>query len=357
MANQALWGFHELQDVFGERVANGNVETVTAAIGAAVAEHNRQMDALTGLFCAPTTQPSVRYQQMGAARLQPVDDDGRVRPIRAAGYYDVAFPLQAGGSAWGANYVTRAKMTVGDAERVTATMLTADRRWLRDHILAALYASASWTFTDPIYGTLTVQPLASGDSVTYQIMTGADAGATDTHQLAQAAGIADGTNPFPTIYTELAEHPENAGATIVSLIPTNLKATVSALATFNPIADPNIRPGANSDVLVGGLGVAVPGTVMGYLDAGVWAVEWPSLPNDYIISVAAGGAAPLAMRQDPEAELQGFQRVAERDDHPFYESQFLRRAGFGAWNRVGACVTRIGNGTYAVPANYASPMA
>jgi len=62
------------------------------------------------------------------------------------------------------------------------------------------------------------------------------------------------------------------------------------------------------------------------------------------------------MREEPEAELQGFQQVARRDDHPFYESQWLRIAGFGGYNRVGAVVRRIGNGSYAVPTNYGCPM-
>ena len=86
-------------------------------------------------------------------------------------------------------------------------------------------------------------------------------------------------------------------------------------------------------------------------------MEWPSLPSDYTISVTTGGEKPIAMREDVEAELRGFKKVAERNDHPWYESQWLRRAGFGAWNRVGALVYRTNNATYAIPTNYSSPMA
>ena len=356
----ATYGFHELKDIFGDRITTNNVPIVTSAIDQALAEHNRQLGALLSLFCERTTEPAQRYWQGANLRLQPLDDDGRARPVKVSGYYDVGLPLQQGGSAWGANYVTRTKMTVADAERVTAAMLIADARWLRDHILAALFANATWTFSDELYGNLVVQPLAlASDGVVYQIATGADAGATDTHQLAQANAIGAGAdNPFPVIYTELMEHPENAGSKVVVLVPTGLKASVQALATFNPIADSNIQVGANSDVLVGSLGVDVPGMVFGYEDSGVWLVEWPSLPAGYMIGVAVGGGQrPLAMREDPEPELQGFKRVAERNDHPFYENQFLRRAGFGGWNRVGAVVYRVGNGTYAVPTNYAVPMA
>lgn len=359
MPNQVLYGFHELKDIFTDRIVGNTIRLVDTAIQQAVEEHNRQLDALLGLFVERTTEPQLRYLQGANMRLQPLDDDGRARPVKVSGYYDVGFPLQSAGSAWGANYVTRAKMTVEDANRITASMLIADARWVRDHILAALFANAAWTFEDELYGNLTVRPLAiTSDGITYQLATGADAGGTDQHLLAQANAIGAGAdNPFPTIYTELTEHPENAGATIIALIPTGLKASVQALATFNPILDPNIRPGANSDALVGTLGVDVPGTVFGYEDSGVWLVEWPNMVANYIVAVAAGpNPRPLAMREDPEAELRGFQRVAERNDHPFYESQFLRRAGFGAWNRVGALAYRIGNGAYAVPTNYSSPM-
>jgi len=352
-----LYGFHNLQDLANTRIVDSAIPMVNTAIEAAVAEHTRQMNAIINLFAAPTIDYKRRYAQIGNARLQPLDQNGRARPIKPSGYYDVAFPIQEAGSAWGANYVTRAKMTIGDAERITSMMLSADFRWLRDHILAALFSNATWTFTDDLYGDLTIQPLAlSSDGVTYGIASGADTAATDTHQLAQANAIGAGAdNPYPIIYAELMEHQENSGDVIV-FIPTGLKATTVALATFNPVADGNIRPGSGSDVLVGSLSTPVPGTILGYEDSKCWVVEWPSLPAGYMVAVATGGPRPLGMREDPEPELQGFKKVAERNDHPFYESQFLRRAGFGAWNRVGAVVYRIGNGTYAVPTNYSSPM-
>jgi hypothetical protein len=63
------------------------------------------------------------------------------------------------------------------------------------------------------------------------------------------------------------------------------------------------------------------------------------------------------MREEPEAGLQGFKRVAQRNDHPFYEDQYLRIAGFGAYNRIAAVVYRIGNASYAIPSGFTSPMA
>ena len=88
----------------------------------------------------------------------------------------------------------------------------------------------------------------------------------------------------------------------------------------------------------------------------MWLAEWKGLPANYLVATMTGGPRPIAMREEPEASLRGFNRVAERNDHPFYESQYLRVAGFGAQNRVGAVIMRVSNGAYAIPTNYQAPL-
>jgi hypothetical protein len=164
MANQVLYGFYNLSELANERITTNNVQIVNDAIEKTIAEHNRQLAAVNSLFIMPTTQYKVRYQTAQSARLQPLDDNGRARPIIPVGNYDLAFPIQAAGTAWGANRVSQVKMTVAEVQRITATMLDADMRWMRDHILAAIYTNVSWTFTDLLYGSLTVMPLANADT-------------------------------------------------------------------------------------------------------------------------------------------------------------------------------------------------
>lgn len=350
------YGFINLQNVYDQRVEEVGIPQINAAIDATLAEHNRQLASLMNLFAEQTTEYKVRYKTPTAARLQPLDEHGRARPIRQAGYYDVAFPLHDAGIAWGQTYKATQKMTVREAADIVNTLLTADRRWMRDHILAALFASTSWTFTDDEHGSLTVKGLANSDTDTYLIQTGADVGATDSHYLATASSIADASDPFDTIYEEITEHPENSGEVIV-LTPTNLKSSIEGLAAFHPITDPNLNMGSQAVTVVGALNASLPGRLLGYHEAKVWIAEWKSLPDNYLVSITSGGPRALAMRQDMTPSLQGFNRVADRNDYPFFESQYLRIAGFGAWNRVGALVYRIGNGSYAVPTNYSSPMA
>lgn len=358
MANALLYGFVQLKDVANRRVTEVGVDVVTRAIDETVAEHNRQIQALLDLFAVRTTEFKTIFTSAVAARLQPLDEHGRARPIKPFGKYEIAFPLQQGGTAWGATFRAREKMTVQEANDITATLISADVRWLRDHILAALFASTSWTFPDEVHGALTVKGLANGDTDQYLIQAGADLGATDSHYLGQANPIDDANNPFPTIYEELSEHPENGGE-VVSFIPTNIKSDVQGLATFVPVRDPNIQEGANTAVLSGQLGIPLPSgpaSLLGYDTSGIWIAEWKTLPNNYTVSIATEGERALAMREEPEESLQGFKKVADRNDHPFYESQYQRIAGFGGNNRVGAVVMEIEDATYDVPTNYTSPM-
>lgn len=355
MPNQVLYGFLNLQDVFAQKVVGVGVNVVNDAINASVAEYNRQLDAIAGLIVAKTTDHQKRFKSAVAARLQPLDDNGRARPIKGQSAYDIAFPMLSAGSAWGVNYVSLQKMTVEDANNASRTMLNADANWYFDHVLAAVFSKDQYTFEDEKWGNLTIKGLANGDGDLYQIKVGGTAQGTADHYLAQAANISDAANPFKAIHKKLVDHPENAGQVVV-LVASDLTDEIENLANFKERPDENISVGANNDQLTGRLNVPVPGRIVGYVDK-CWIVEWDRLPSGYMIATTTQGDKPIMQREDEEAILRGFNKVAERNDHPFYESQFLRRAGFGANNRVGAVVYQIGNGTYTVPTGYASPMA
>jgi hypothetical protein len=356
MANQVLYGFHNLRDLLTERVTDTNIPQINAAIDQALAEHNRQMDALMSLFVRTTTEYKQRYRSAKNKRLQPLDEIGRARPTKRAGHYDVAWPIQDAGDAFGVDYVTRVKMTVQEVNDWLAETMIADKRWLRDHLLAALLDNTTWTYPDQAYGDLTIQPLANGDATVYNLQSGADTGATAQHYTGQANAIGAGAdNPYPVLRDLLMNKPENGGE-VIAFIPSGLRAATEALATFIERTDPNIAPGTSTTQLTGTLGVSYPGRLVGYETSGVWIVEWMQLPAGYVIAVATEGERPLAMRQHPEAQLQGFRRVADRDDYPWYESQYVRRAGFGAWNRVGAAVREIADATYEIPTGYTTPM-
>jgi len=209
------------------------------------------------------------------------------------------------------------------------------------------------TFIDEEFGSLTVKPLANGDSQVYLIEEGAEDGATAAHYVAQTTNIA-ATN-FETIYEELTTKPENGSGDgeVIVFINSADASTVTALSGFIDEADPDIALGANSDRLVGSLSASVPGRVLGKI-AQCWVVQWNAVPANYALGVITSGPRALGLREPSEAELRGFQAVADRNDHPYFERQFERRLGFGAYNRVGAYVLQFSGGdtTYDIPSGF-----
>ena len=359
MPKPLLYGFLQHRDAMNVPITDAMVPVVQRAITATLDEYNRVLNALMGLFCMDTTQFKFRYRTPAAKKLQQLDENGRARPTSGTGYYDVAFPIFAAGDAWGANFVTQQKMTMQVINDWLYDTLTADRNWMSHSILRALLADRPWTYDDDTHGELSILPLANGDTQTYLIRKGFAAGSTDNHLLAQLDPISDAHNPFPRIRRGLTEHAENGGenADVVVLAPYDQMESIMGLAGFHDIRDVNIQPGGNEAVLTGTLNVPVPGVLRGRVN-NTWAVEWATMPEDYLLAVptGAGGDQALARRQHAEASLQGLIELPVRQDTPYTERQFQRHEGHGVMNRVGGLAMQIGTDTYQAPEGYKAPV-
>lgn len=360
MANDVAWGFIQQEHLFAERITDRIIPTIQTAVLLSAQEHTREMNAMLSELVQRVTDYQLNYQLADGGELQPLDDDGNPRPTRPTGTYTCGFPIRGGGDAYGNNRVSRAKMTVADLNRITLNMMTKDARWMRRFMLSAIFTNVAYTFTDPEHGALTVQPLAiTSDSVTYVKVNG-DA-ATDEHYYAQADAIDSTHDPFDDWYDELNEHPNNSGP-YVAYIPTNIKNAVLGLPNFEPARQGQVNYGAdittaaaivNSDATgqnspLSGMG----NNYLGFHNAGVHVVEWSSLPSGYGVVVARGGDPVLGQREHPEPELQGFFPEPFNLDGNHIGIRFIRYAGFGCMNRVGALAFRIGNGSYAIPSGY-----
>jgi hypothetical protein len=360
MANVTAYGFVDLEYLFSQRITSEMIPTIQTAIRASYEEHNRNLNAMMNELATRTTEYKLSFALSSGKKMQPLDEHGNPKPTKPVGKYPIAFPIRGVGDAWGDNRISRVKMTVEEANRFTLEALTADAAWLRDQMLATLFTNVEWTFSDEEHDDLTIVPLANGDTITY-VRTGGGAPATADHYLAQAAAIADATNPYPTIKSTLSAYPGNNGP-YVAYIASDLVATTRALATFEPVRDGAILYGsdqttANAIVnqdLAGGNSPAIGwgDELLGYVD-GVWAIEKKTLPSTYIIAVARGAVEPpLAMREYPEEELQGLFPEFHSPDGNHNEYRSLRYAGFGVRNRVAALVYRIGDAAYAIPTGY-----
>ena len=126
------------------------------------------------------------------------------------------------------------------------------------------------------------------------------------------------------------------------------------MTNFLPVVDGEVNPGISSDVLAGSTSIGFGEELLGRVDK-VWIVEWGLMPSSYMLAVARGAGA-VGMRQYPAPELQGLFEEAHSPDGNKFEYRFLRYAGFGARNRVGAVAAEIGSATYSIPTGYDAPL-
>lgn len=353
-ANQLAYGFVNLTQHFAEKVTTVGVRTVYDAVVESAAEHSRALNELLGRFASPVIEHQLRFKLPGSGTLQPIDENGIPLPVQESGYYDVAFPIQGGGTAFGFNRITEKIATVEDVNRTMIERMQSDADWLRRHLLAAIFTNTTWTYGDKEFGNLTIQPLANSDAVTYVLNGGA--AAADSHYLAQAGAISDLANPFGTIYDELMEHPSNEGSDVLVYAPTNLIESIEALTGFVPVGDNDLNYGIGATTLRNIISEGFGDRVVGKAKR-CWIIEYKALPSSYMIAHAANSTGFVGMRQYDAPELQGLFVENHSPDGALRETRLLRFAGFGVVNRVAACVMRIGNGSYAIPTGYTAPLA
>ena len=244
-------------------------------------------------------------------------------------------------------------MTVKDFENEFTQAYDADITWNRDQLKGAIYKNTNTTFTDEENGSLTVKPLANGDSDVYVKKTVAQL-ATDNHYLGQAAAIDDANSPFPTIKTELDEHPDNAGR-ILAFVPPGLTTDVRNLTDFHDLDDEGLVIPGDDETRMSRARPTIPfpGMLIGVIrGSNTFVIEWDGLEANRIVAVTERGPRAIGYREEAEATLQGFRPQAEREDYPYFDQQWFRIRGYGANNRVGAVVMEIEDATYDIPSGY-----
>jgi len=331
------------------------------AINEYMAMHNAELAATLGVFVGETTTDfKRRYFLPGGGRLQNMGFSPQSAPaaVKTSGYWDVAFPLNEWGAGLAGNRIAYAYATVQDLAREVDGVRMRDVATVRYEILNALLGSTQTTFVDPINGSLSIEPLANGDSVVYPPVLGSETEATETHYLESGytvANISDTNNPYVTIVNELEEHfgAPTGGSNIVTFISSDITAKTQALTDFVAVTDMRIQPGDDT-ATVFGLPAGLPGRILGTV-SGAWVVEWRHLPATYTVSIHLDAPAPLAMRVDPSYTGlgSGLQLVSTNDKYPFTESFYSHRFGVAAANRLNGVVMEIAaGGTYSVPTGY-----
>lgn len=323
-----------------------------------IAEANRGLNLALGLFVERTSDKyKLRYKLPSGGTLQRRASDGSYAAVKGYGQWDVAFPLEDFGARLSSNDVDIAYMTVGELDRWISTVVIQNVSTVRFELLKALLNNTQGTFIDPIYGSLSVEPLANGDAVVYPPVIGSETEATEDHYLESGyatANITDANNPYVTIRDDLVHHfGEATNPNIAVLINTAERAKTEALTDFDEVVDRFIRPGADTDVPVG-MPAGIPGEVIGRC-SGVWISVWSWMPAKYMIGLSLDAESPVIKRVDITGLGLGLDLnlVSEDEEFPFQNAFWRHRFGFGVGNRLNGVVLETGTGgTYTIPTGY-----
>ena len=359
MAN--LFGALNLEDtdlVYNATVGQRAIYDVATAY---VAQQNAALDAILGVFVERTTSDhKLKYKLPGGGKLQRGSFAPRSVPaaVKATGEWGVAWPIADYGAAIAGDRVTLAYMTAAELSRHIDTVVIQNVNTVRFEMLYALFQNVSRSFDDPLWDTLTVQPLANGDATVYPPVMGSETEATADHYIESgyaASAISDTNDPIVTIINKLEDQfgSVTGGSDLIVFINNAQTGKISGLTGFVPYYDRNIIPGTQSATVTGAPNV--PGKTLGRPTSGAWTVEWRWIPANYMLGINMSAPPPLIKRIDPPATglANGLALVAEEYEHPFKTSYWSHRFGFGAGNRLNGVVVELGTGgTYTIPTAY-----
>lgn len=323
-----------------------------------VNRYNAEVDSLVSIFVDGSTDlHTMRYKLPGSGGGQDMGFAPQARPpvVKTIGDYDVALPLTSWQVGIAGDRVTMAYMTVADMDRHISSAIVGNTNDMRRKILNAIFDNTTDTFIDPLNGTLTIQPLANGDSVLYPPTIGSVSESTQTHYAESgyaASAVSDTNNPYKVIEAHLTEHfgKSMGNDNVAVFINSAQRAVTEDLTDFVEVTDRFVVPGTQTSRLTG-LPTGHPGRVIGRV-SGCWVIEWDHIPANYMLGIHLDAPGPLMRRIDPAGTglSSGLTLVYEDDELPFEYSYWERRDGYGAGNRLNGFVMELGTGgTYTVP--------
>lgn len=355
-----IFGVLNLNDTDRLYVNTVGQSIVYDAVNTYLAQVSADLVAAQEVFVETMTEGyKERYKLPGGGRLQRRGGQSPSGAVKASASWDVAYPLEDFGAQVAADDVTLAYMTLQELQRHLDTVVQQDINTVRFEILRSIFNNTARTFVDPLYGSLTVQPLAlASDGVLYPPVLGSETEATDTHHIESgyaSSAISDANNPLPTMRDELEEHfgANTGGSNIVVFINNAQTAKIKALTDFDEVIDNFIIPGdaVNQPTRL----PSVPGRIVGR-GSGVFVVEWRWIPADYAVAIHLEAPAPLKMRVDPADTglARGLQLVSRETNYPMEAAHYRHRFGVGVGNRLNGVVMEFGTGgTYTIPTAYA----
>lgn len=362
-----IFGALNINDTDRVFISTFGQQVIYDAITMLMQRYNAELDAALSIFVEEkTVNHQEKYKLPGGGRLQRLGNQAPAAAVKTTGDWTVAYPLEGFGAALAGNRIDMAYMTAQDLNRHLDTIMFMDTNTVRFELLKALFNNNARSFTDPLWGALTVQPLANGDGVNYPPVIGAEAEITTHSHYAGSnyisANISDTNDPYLTLRDNLEEHfgTPTGGSNIVAFINNAETQKSKALTAFDTVQDRFVIPNVSkeyADRQYASLAVpaGLPGRLLGRHNAGIWIAEWRWIPAGYILAAHLDAPKPLKKRVDPPDTglAQGLALVAKDPDYPIDTSYYEDRFGFGVGNRLSAAVLQlVASTSYTVPTLY-----
>jgi hypothetical protein len=349
-------GLQDSDRDFVNNVGQGVVYTATQDY---LNRWNDLLRSMTSVFVAGyTSDHKTKYVLPNGGRLQRRGRMSRPATTKTTGEWNIALPLEDFGDVIAADDVSLAYLTVQRWDKEIKGITIRGAGTMRQEILRRIFQPTAQSFEDELHGTLTVDPIANGDAVTYPPVIGSETNATHNHFVATnyaASAISDANNPLDIAVPHLTEHfgTQRGGSNIVTYINSAQATKFKGLADFEAVPDRFVRMGDQVNIPVNL--PSVPGNIIGRSN-GSWISVWDDgIPAGYTHSHNLDEEPPIQIREDPgEVGLgRGLRMVAKDEDFPFESYIWRWRFGTGPANRLnGVTIQIVASSTYTAPAGY-----
>ena len=329
-------------------------------------DHNADLAASEAVFVEGTTwDHRIKYKlpERGLPPAQGLADRGRGSPSpMAAG--TSRFSLEEFGAGIGWDRTTAAYMTVGQYNLALEGVLRKDRNTRRVEVLKKMFSTTPRRSRRGV-ASLTVVPLANGDSAAYPPVIGWFAETTANNYLASGyayTAISDTNDPIPTMVNPLEQYlgTPTGGSKIAIFFNNEETPYLQASRSSTPCPTGSSRTASTVPRAIRGckslicasidkLPLGLPGRVLGETDRAL-IVEWRWIPAGYMFGVHLDAPQPLRSGSTrPRSPGYGLMLTSQSVDEPLRFSEWSCRFGFGVANRLNGVAMQLTTGSYTVP--------
>lgn len=351
-----IFGHYNFSDLPGIGLAEVNQEEILETLRAFLEEENRFVRELTAMLADEGTGAIETFGGGGVGgELQVFGEISTIEATKEGAGWNVGYPIVAAGDR---RMVTQAwldEATLAHLNTQAVNAAVKDANFVLKTILRAILRNVNVSFDDRQWpgtgnegpGVITVRRLANADGAAGTIYSNSQEILLSTLQHYITSGSASLTEGAFTLARDKLRD-VGADGNVIYIVSRATADSAEGLTNFVKVRDPNIVDPAAKYALVESpraRGRIANGEV----------IEWPHMPNGYIIALDTTKAKPVRIRNHRLQKYQGFQLALDEErgevlGRPLINRFWRRLIGAGIRNRVGAVVVQVTtNGAYTAP--------